>query len=351
MSLVSSTPCPWVLPHADAAGYYRWTLPDVHLDRLIKTGWRSLSSSERFSVADALSSSFSDGSVSGDHVFRKFPLLAADSTREVVTAPIELLRFARYRVLADTHLASFRSFSKKLYGQTHARLGFKPKAGETGDTKLLRRDVADFLVDVAQDPAVRKVAVQLGQRYLTQEPFPSDLPDLASELIATVVTAAIQDGDPTLLETAIRRLKATQDAVVRSHLLHALGAAADPQRAERVRSLMFEAGLRVNETLIPLSEQLNRSATRDAAWAWLKARYDEIARRLPEDEVGELPWLVDGYCTEQAAKEVYEFFSTRLRHLPGAPRNIAGAAEHITLCAAQSRAQSASLVRFFTTRP
>src|SRR5262249_14007138 len=86
--------CPWwLLPNADGAGYYRWTLPPADLDRLFTNGWRSLAPRERLSVADSLIAALDAGTLRAGDVLARMPQFAEDEHRAVATAPMPLVRW------------------------------------------------------------------------------------------------------------------------------------------------------------------------------------------------------------------------------------------------------------------
>src|SRR4029079_11560340 len=68
--------CPaWVMPNADAAGYYRWTLPAADFSKLAGQGFAKLTAPERMSLAGSLRAGFNKGTMpSGDVLNALAPL-------------------------------------------------------------------------------------------------------------------------------------------------------------------------------------------------------------------------------------------------------------------------------------
>ena len=125
------------------------------------------------------------------------------------------------------------------------------------------------------------------------------------------------------------------------------GAANDPALAARALALSLDPRVRVNEVTNTISRQLDMPETRDAAWAWLEAHFDEVFARVATTRAGYAPWMATSFCSEERAVAVEAFFAPRIEALPGGPRNLAGALEAIRLCAARVEAQRESTLRFF----
>ena len=109
--------CPdWVMPNADAAGYYRWSMPAYGLARLMGAGWSHLTERERLSVADDLTAAYAAGTADGPTVFGALARFASDDSRDVAEAPMGLVDFARFELAGtDLERASVARFGERLY--------------------------------------------------------------------------------------------------------------------------------------------------------------------------------------------------------------------------------------------
>src|SRR5262245_24355450 len=137
---------PWVMPNADGAGYYRWTLPPADLERLLDRGWPHLAPEERLSVADSLGAGFAAATLPAASVLKSFPLLARDAARPVATTPMQLLRFVRqYMAGSDEERGRAEAFARTLYAPRWKVLGWTARSDGDGEQRLLRAAVLDFL--------------------------------------------------------------------------------------------------------------------------------------------------------------------------------------------------------------
>jgi alanyl aminopeptidase len=343
--------CPdWLLPNAEGAGYYRWSLGAADLDKLRKAGFSKLSPREKLSFVDSLRAGFESGTLSADRVLAVSPLLAADADRAVATAPMEMLRFTREYLLDAAARPALDRFARGLYEPLLRKLGWKERAGEDGDTRILRADVVWFLAQGLRDPETRKTAAQLGRRYLDElglaEKGKAAQPSLAVDLRSVAAQVALQDGNQALFDAVYQRLRETKDPTERDRLLWALSSVTD-QRSERALALALDPALHVNEVFTPLRAQFGDERTRDAAWRFLEQRFDALVERVSKLHAGNAPGLTVQFCSAQMAERVQAFFAPRIEQLAGGPRSLDSATEGLRLCGAQADMQRASAAAFF----
>jgi len=339
--------CPdWVMPNADATGYYRWTMPAEDVQRLTGRGWRRLTARERLSVADNLSAAYEAATLDAPAVFANVQRFAADEERYVATSPMGLLSFASEHVATDdAERGRVEAFAARAYRTRARQLGWTPRRNEDGERGLLRAQVLGFLAHTAEDPRTRAEAARRGRAYLAEDGLDADA--VEPNLVELALEMAVQEGDAELFDSLAERVLASDDALFRGQGLSALGATRDPELAARALALSLDERVRVNEVTTALRRQLSMRETRAAAWAWLQEHFDDVFGRVATTRAGYAPWYLAGFCSEERAAEVEAFFAPRIEALPGGPRNLRGALEDIRLCAARVEAQRESTLRFF----
>ncbi len=348
--------CPdWVLPNTEGHGYYRWTLPDALLARLMRpevlTG---LSVRDRISIADSVRAGEAAGRIGYAEAARALAPFADAPERQVATAAVELLTFARDALLeTDAERAAFGAYASRLYRATARRLGWGPRgrATEDGETRLLRAAVLSFLALTADDPAVRREARARGRAYVGDGPrggaaavHPEAVP---ADLAQVSLIVAAQEGGVPFFERLSGLFGGTQDAVVRGHLLAAMARVDDPDTRPLALALALDPRLRVNEALRPLMAQMSDPDGREAAWAWLQSNHDALAARVGPGAAGYLPLAAGNFCSAERAAEVRAFFAPRVEATQGGPRNLESAVESIELCAARAERQRSAARAFF----
>ena len=342
--------CPdWLIPNAHSGGYYRWTMPPEDVARLTGAGWRQLTDRERLGVADNLGAAYNAATLDAAAVLASAGRFAMDDSRYVAIQPMGLIAFARaYVATDDAERGRVQAFAQRTYRARARRLRWGPRRGRTedGETGLLRASVMSFLAETGRSARVRREAASRGRRYLGTDG--SLHPEaVESNLVGLALTVAAQDGDTAFFDRLSERVLASDDALFRRQGLSALSSVHDPELAARVLALSLDERLRVNEVTTPVRHQLSMVETREAAWVWFQAHFDEVFARVATTRAGYAPWYVSGFCGEARAAEVEAFFASRIESLPGGPRNLAGALEAIRLCGARVDSQRESTLAFF----
>ena len=330
--------CPrWIHPNAGGAGYYRWSLPQVQLQALMRRGLQHLEVAERLSLADSLRAAFYAGNEDVRSVLDALIALLSDAHHKVATSPLGLFEHLLANVVDESHAVKLRRRLLSAVRRDYRRLGWTERDDDDDATRLRRAALVPFVANVLEDRAARRQGAALGRNYIGESQLNADA--VAADLTEAALRIAVQDSDAAFFEKAKSRLQSTTDGIPRRYITRALGAARDARTAEQARGLSLDDGLRVNEIYNPLVFQVRDRRTRGATWEWLKEHFDELVQRMPPAYGGYLPELMGGACDTATAADVQAFFSQRVTELPGGPRHLQSATETIRLCAAQADAQ------------
>lgn len=336
--------CPqWVMPNAGAAGYYRFTQPPQDLDRLMTHGFSSLPPIERLSVANNLTAGFAAGAALAP-TFDALATLAADTNRNTAQAPLRLLWLAREHFAADDQRRAIEALTSELYAPRLVELGWEPKAGESGETALLRGTVIAGLAFTARDPYVRAEAARRAQRYAGIDGSGiADGTALAPDLVDVGLRVLVEEGDARVFDALEAQIHESNHALERSYRLSALGASDKPALVARAQALSLDERLRVNEVALPLWSLMARDSTQESTWTFIEENFDTLVDRTGSDGGGNLPWLVSGLCATDRIDRAEAFLTPRVTALAGGPRNLAGAIESARQCAALKAVQTPAL--------
>jgi cytosol alanyl aminopeptidase len=341
--------CPsWVMPNADGAGYYRWSLAAPELEKLRKAGYAKLTPREKLSLADSINAGFESGSLDPAAVLAMLPSLAADEDRSVATTPLGLLSWIREYALEEAARPALDRYARELYAAKLRKLGWKERPKESGDQKLLRSEIISFLAFSLRDTATRTQLLALGKQYLGLggKPKPEAVPN---DLRNVAVVVAVQQGDDATFDGVLKRLGETQDPIERERLLGALASVTDA-RSPRALALTLDPLLRGNEVLVPLRYQTSDERTREAAFQYLEQNIDAIVQRLSAERSGSLPSLASGFCSKAGADRAQALFAPRIDKLQGGPRALASTLEGLALCAAEVEQLRTPILAFFAKR-
>jgi len=339
---LDSASCPdWLMPNADAAGYYRFALAAADQQRL-DAAFERLSDTEQRVYADSLEAAFEAGAIDSTSYLSALPKLASASARQVVTAPISTLYWM------DEHVARNGAERAALYGKVRAvyqprldALGLDAKPGESDDAHLLRATLQGLLADFAHDPALRATLAQRGRAVLGLDGDGVLKPDaVAPDQRALALEMAAVGGDGALFDAMANAFRGSTDSVLRGQLLSALGRFTDPALAARARALSLEENTRSNELTLVAFSQLGERESRADTRAWLRSAYDALMKKGPRGLGGGFVRL-DAFarCSDAEADEISTWHEPRLREVEGGPRRLAQSIEGIRLCAALKAAQ------------
>ena len=335
----------WILPNAGAAGYYRSTLPPEDLARLRDRGLRQLATVERVTFGNDLVAAFGSGALPGDQVLRALEPLARDRHGAVAMVPLDLLRFVDELMVAGKPREVLRARIARRYAPALAELGWRPATSDRPWRRLFRARLIDFLALGLGDPAVLSEAARQGRLLLGLDRAPARHADAAPDLAGTVLAAAARTGGAEVFDALVAQLVGSADAQLRARALSALGATRVPALIGRALDLGLDPRLRQNERLMIWKALAGAVETRELAWAWLEASFDQLVPMLPDRFGGQLPSMIK-ICDPAWAERVRAFFTPRVERLTGGPRNLAQALETAAQCGARVAAQHDSVARY-----
>ena len=340
--------CPaWVMPNADAAGYYRWSLAPDDLKKLTQTGYSKLTLRERISLASSISSSLASNTLPEADALAALEPIARDPDGTVAVEPMEVLGRAHGYLVDEALRPAVAAYAAALYAPALQKLGWEVRPEEPFAVQRFRRLLLGFLALGMDDAAVRKEAARRGRAYAALSGSAFDQKAVVPDLAGLALAVAVQEGDSQFFDGLIGRLAQTDDAAVRRRILTALASTRDPKLADRALALALDPHLRTNERTTPLSTLAGDRRTREQALTWLEANFDLLLPRIPESDAQYLPFVNAGFCDQPHLERAQQFFGPRAEKIPAMPRSLAQALEATRLCIAQSAAQRPGAAAFF----
>ena len=338
----------WVMPNANAAGYYRFSLDKGELDALVKEVAK-LSDAEQLAYADAIGASFQHGDLDAGQVLAALKPLTESKTSQVFTAPLARVSWIYHHVAkTDAQRARIADWVKAAYLPKLEALGYQRKPGESEDDSLLRSTLAGALAFDYKLPAVRAALLQQGEAALKKKADGRlDLTAANPDLLGDALGVAVQTQGKSAVDALIAELPQTSDPALRNGILGGLASVEDPALAEQVRDFAISKPVKVGEMASLLRSGRDTEAQRNAMWTWFTGHYPQILKRTGSFAGGYLPMLAaGGGCSTAEAQRVQAFFKPRLNDAAGISRGLAQTSESIELCAAlQAKQDPASILR------
>ncbi|MBD8878908.1 M1 family metallopeptidase [Rhodanobacter sp. 7MK24] len=331
----------WVMPNANAAGYYRFSLDKSELDALTKEVAK-LSDTEQLAYADAINASFEHGDLDAGQVLAALKPLTESKTSQVATAPLGQLEWIYHHVAkTDAQRARIADWVKAAYLPRLEALGYQRKAGESDDDSLLRSTLAAALGLDYKLPEVRAELLKQGEAALQKNTDGRlNLAAANPDLLGDALGVAVQTQGKSAVDALIAELPQTSDPASRNGMLGGLASVEDPALAEQVRDFALSKPVKVGEMASLLRSGRDTQAQRDAMWSWFNGHYSQILARTGSFAGGFLPMLAGGGgCSTGEAQRLQAFFQPRINDAAGIARGLAQTTESIELCAALTAKQ------------
>jgi alanyl aminopeptidase len=248
----------------------------------------------------------------------------------------------------DAARDAFHAKVAAIYRPRLEQLGLDPRAGESDDERLLRSSLIGFFAGTLEDPAVRARMERAGRAVLGLDSDGKLHPDAVSQDLRGIALAvAVKEGGKAAFDAAERQFRASQDAVLRSQLLSAMGGTGDPALDQRMRELAFEQGLlRRNEIFSAVGGQTGEAATRPALRKWIDASFGELEDRLSPAGAAIVSLYAAGMCSNDEADALQAKFAGRMADVEGGPRQLKQTVEGIRMCAANVAARQGQPLEF-----
>ena len=344
--------CPaWVMPNAGAAGYYRWSLAEGDLKKLVAAGLPALDAGEKLSFARSVSAAMRANTLSVADALAVLEPLAKDADLDVATDPLELLALVRRQLVPAELKPRVEEQVRALYRPLLARLGWSAREGEEPVVSDARPEVIGALAETGRDPEVRKELARLGLAYANVKGNTFDAAAVDPSLAGTALAVALEDsdGDGALFDLLAARLDTEKTAEFRGRLLGALWSVKDPARVAKALTLSQSAKLRRSERGGAMS-LLRRDETRAQAWEFISRNFDAMLKALPEGAQSRIYGMASAFCERDGLEKALALLAPRAAQKPGADRALARATEGANLCIALKEAQSASAAEYYAAK-
>lgn len=346
MVLAGASNPTWIMPNANASGYYRFSLDKSELGGLVKQIGK-LSDAEQLAYADAISASFRHGDLDAGDMLAALQPLTGSKIREVAIVPLDQAAQLYHRIAAtDAQRARLAAWAKAAYLPRLEQLGYQRKAGESEDDSLMRSSLASSLAFDFKLPEVRAALLKQGEAAL--KPKADGHLNLAAadpDLLGDALGVAVQEHGKSAVDALIAELPKTSDPALRNGILGGLASVEDPALTEQVRNFALTKPVKVGEMRMLLSGGRDTLAERDAMWSWFTAHYAQILDRTGSFSGGRLPSMAaGGGCSSAEYDRLQAFFKTREKDAAGIGRGLAQTGESIQLCSALKAKQDPAAI-------
>jgi cytosol alanyl aminopeptidase len=331
--------CPaFVLPNLGGTGYYRSALKGDLLPRLLGAMDR-LPLPDRLGVIGDVDALVAAGKVEVGTALAFVPRYAAHQDRNLVGATAGIT--ARLRETIPPELRpNYARFVRKMFGARARALGWKPKAGEDDDTRLLRRTIVPLVGRDGEDGVLAAQARALALAWL------EDHAAIDPDMVGPVLGVAAHHGDSALFERFYRAAREAGERSDRLMLLGALAGFRPPALVERTIALSISGEFDTREAIGLFFGGLQNPATRPLVYEAVKRNYDVLIEKMPRPFTPYLVFSGVAQCDAKVKPEVETFFKERTARTPGGQGIYQRAMESMDVCIQQRQAQRPGMTAF-----
>jgi aminopeptidase N len=327
-----------VMPNAQGAGYYRFSLDEDMLNALLARS-SQLPAGEALSEADSLAAGFAAGKVSLDKLIAGARALATHENRYAALSLGRTLMDIHDHMLEPAQRAAFRKIVADIYRPRLTALGVNPKAGAYANTstdqQLLRASLVNLVVFRARDPQFRKALADAAVASLT-EPAALD-----TNIRESAWSIAAENGDPAFIDALRKRFTESNDTTVRRHAGRALAFVKDPKTTESLRALALDERVSEVDAAVLLYGYFVTPENQNATWDWFEKNSTPLLKRLsPSVQIFAVA-ATGAFCDAEHRARVEKTLKPIVAELTVGDLELARSLEQIDLCVAQKNAHRA----------
>jgi puromycin-sensitive aminopeptidase len=292
----------WVVANAGGHGFYRVRYGSDLLSALKPCWSERLSAVERFNlVNDTWAATFAGLTPLTDYL-NLIDLVRDDNDINVWTAVIASGHHLQ-RILDDAQCAGLEKRLRGLLAPAVERFGWSARKGESELESQLRGDLVGALGTIAGDQACEERARQLLAQY---EKAPESVD---RNLIPALISIVAHTGNASDYEKFYGKFKTAQTPQEETRYLFALANFRLAHLVDRTLNLTLNGEVRTqNSPYLMRGILLNKSA-REKAWAFMKARWNDMLRQYPDNSIPRMCEGIVGLVSPSLETETREFFA------------------------------------------
>ena len=322
--------CPrWMMPNADARGYYRLHLAVPAITALRDEGWPLLSWTERRELFFEVAAAARQARLPLQLALSFVPKLLAGGDRFTIGDAVDFV-LGLEPFVPDELRGKYEVAARELFDPGAARLGPLPRPSDDLDAESVRDELFRAAAWHGRDPELVRQAVELAGHW-------HDVPDAMRVSILRVAA----DASPAVYDQLLHDVKTERDLLTRRQILAALAAVRDPARLKTALALLLDPALDLRETEVLLAPQ-GYEPTRQVAEQFFRAHARDLIARLPSDEVrggaAGIAFLFTAACDAHRRDEVVGYVTQHFAALPGGARIVKQAIEAMDQCIARRAA-------------
>ena len=328
--------------NAGEKGYYRVAYAPDQVKAITAAAETSLTIPERIGfLGDRWALTRAGQSSVGDYLDLALAL-KSDPNAQVLDTALTTIGQIRSKIANEDDRTMLNAVVRAQFGPVYAALGNENKGGGTYDQQEIRTELFASLGE-AQDPAILTHA-----RELTDELFSgkkSSEPDILDAAVALAVASADADFYDRIQVVAEK----ADDPGLQSEALELLAKFHDATLVTRTLEYAVSGKVRNQDSWVLIAVELSQRETRDIAWPWVQAHWDQVKAQLTTASGADLIAAVGSFCTVEQRDQARSFFATH--KVEAAGRALAKSLDSIDDCVRLRAAQEPKLHDWLVAHP
>jgi hypothetical protein len=244
-------------------------------------------------------------------------------------------------VIAPADLPRVQSFVRAKFGARLTPLGLAAKPGEKPADALMRQYLVQLLVEEGHDPALIAQLTKAAHTYLASNG--ADRGGIAPELVMEALRAGVMsEGAPFAASVFDAMQKSDYEYFIQS-AIYGLAGSNDEATLRKLLDMTLTPAIRTGDVRYVFRYLQGESKGRDVAWAWFKANYDGMVKRLSTYGLSSAPDILQHACDAGARADLAAFFGPKTAQLTGTPRTLKENEDRIDRCIALKQAKGTEI--------
>ncbi|HET9575078.1 MAG TPA: M1 family metallopeptidase, partial [Nitrospira sp.] len=291
-------------------GFYRVHYGPVMWKRLLDAGLDKLAAIERFNLVNDAWATTVAGLMPLSDYLDLTGRFAQEQDKNVWAVLIESFAFLN-RIIEPADRSALETFVRTRMGAAAAAVGWTPQAGESDLTRQLRSELIGALGRLGNDQTTQARAVEL---YTTARKDPSAVdPNLLPALVSILAFT----GDVARYDEFTERFKTAATPQEERRYLFSLASFKQTSLLDRTLAKTLDGEIRTQDAPFIVNAVMSNVDGREQGWSFVKANWDQMARRFPKQGLRRMCGGITGLCKPELEQDVREFFQSRKIDLGG----------------------------------
>jgi cytosol alanyl aminopeptidase len=337
-----------VFPNAEGAGYYRFAMDEKGWGALIAAA-PMLDPADQLTLFHNVDAALRGGTGTAGDFFSvihnlapagQWDLIGSDQRSSFnITDALHDLRVTGVLTAAD--LPTYQAFIRRNFGPRLAPLGLAAKPGETVADGLMREALVQLLVEEGRDPALTATLAKVAQAYVASGG--KNPGGIAPELLQEAMRAGVLAQGAPFADQLLAALQKSDDEYFIKSAIYAVAGAEDEASLNKLLALSLTPAIRTGDIRYVWRYMSAEDKGHAALWAWFKANFDAIEKRVSSQGLSGAPEILKFGCDAQTKTDLDAFFAPKTAELEGTPRTLKENEDRIDRCIAFKQAKGAEI--------